>query len=736
MLTKAKRVVAAVGVAALAAIGITAATTSSDPPTGSLYFPMTTTRILSSHVASNSSDTVTVTGSNGVPAGATAAAVNLTASGSTASGFLTIYQGGTARPVASNLHYGSGATVSNFAIVPLSSSGALTVYDSNGNPVVNIDLEGYYSGGSLVGPPPSPTPTTTSPSPTPTTSSPSPTPTTTSPSPTPTVTAAACAGAPAGYTNVFCDTFTKAAPLGTFGTTNGDAVVYTGDHGGQWTSYPDGWGSTNSSCGYNPATVASVDSHGLDFALHTNSSSASSCPGNPVGANLHPDVYPTAATNPGYFTYGRVSVTMQLSGYSNAYHIVPLLWPINDSDWQSAESDFPEFDASSGASVDAFAHYGGAGAQDDFTVPSTVNGKPFSVLASHTYVQQWTPSGTSYYVDGQLIGTSTHRTWANPERVQLQMEPSGSSGVDTHVYVTNFEIDQFNGSTPSPTPTTTSPSPTPTTTSPSPTPTTTSPSPTPTTTSPSPTPTGTAGAAPAHTVVVMEENHDRSQVVGSGSAPYIDSLAAQGVDYTNDTGLDHPSLPNYLALYSGSEQGQSGNDTCIQSSASNLGSQGAGVAEYAQGIGSDPTVDNGAYACRHNPLAQFTDSASANGSHDFSAFPTTAAGFAALPKLTFVTPDLNNDAHDGSVSQADSWLSTNLGAYQTWAQTHHSVLIVWWDENAGNGLTTPVALDITGQGVVHSSQSGHVTHLNVFDTLRNWYVTPTSGSLPGLPSSF
>src|SRR5690349_5938901 len=69
---------------------------------------------------------------------------------------------------------------------------------------------------------------------------------------------------------------------------------------------------------------------------------------------------------------------------------------------------------------------------------------------------------------------------------------------------------------------------------------------------------------PDHVVVVILENHSYSQIVGSADAPFINQLAVSGANFTNDPTLDplatrsgshatdHPSQPNYLELYSGS----------------------------------------------------------------------------------------------------------------------------------------------------------------------------------------
>ena len=66
---------------------------------------------------------------------------------------------------------------------------------------------------------------------------------------------------------------------------------------------------------------------------------------------------------------------------------------------------------------------------------------------------------------------------------------------------------------------------------------------------------------PAHVIVVIEENHGYSQIIGSSQAPYINTLASQGALFTNSSALTHPSQPNYLDLFSGSDQRVT-NDSC------------------------------------------------------------------------------------------------------------------------------------------------------------------------------
>src|SRR5207302_10131941 len=52
------------------------------------------------------------------------------------------------------------------------------------------------------------------------------------------------------------------------------------------------------------------------------------------------------------------------------------------------------------------------------------------------------------------------------------------------------------------------------------------------------------------------ENHSFNEIIGNANAPYINNvLAANGALLTNHHAIEHPSQPNYLDLFSGSDQG-------------------------------------------------------------------------------------------------------------------------------------------------------------------------------------
>ncbi len=123
------------------------------PAAGDEYHPVTPVRVLDTRttgahtVPAHGSVIVQLTGVSGsVSQGATAAALNITAAGATAQGFLTAFPGGSARPAVSNLNFGPGRPVPNLALVPLGADGTVTIYNGSSAPVAVIaDLDGYYS---------------------------------------------------------------------------------------------------------------------------------------------------------------------------------------------------------------------------------------------------------------------------------------------------------------------------------------------------------------------------------------------------------------------------------------------------------------------------------------------------------------------------------------------------------------------------------------------------------------
>ena len=233
---------------------------------------------------------------------------------------------------------------------------------------------------------------------------------------------------------------------------------------------------------------------------------------------------------------------------------------------------------------------------------------------------------------------------------------------------------------------------------------------------------------PDHVVIVIEENHSYSEIIGSSAAPYINSLAAQGALFTQSHATTHPSQPNYLHLFSGSNQGVT-DDSCPHSfSTANLGQYlldasltFAGYSEDLPSVGS-PVCTSGAYARKHAPWVNFTNIPTTTNL-PFSYFPSD---YTTLPIVSFVIPNLNNDMHDGTIQQGDTWLQQHLSGYVQWAMTHNSVLIITFDED-DSSQGNRIATIFVGQMVVPGQYSESINHFNLLRTLEDMYNLPYAG---------
>ena len=92
-----------------------------------------------------------VAGANGVPAGATAAVMNVTVTEETSAGYTVVYPSGRAVPTSSNLNYTAGQTVPNLVTVAIGPDGKVAFYNPFGATHVLVDLMGWYGGTSGAG---------------------------------------------------------------------------------------------------------------------------------------------------------------------------------------------------------------------------------------------------------------------------------------------------------------------------------------------------------------------------------------------------------------------------------------------------------------------------------------------------------------------------------------------------------------------------------------------------------
>jgi hypothetical protein len=218
------------------------------------------------------------------------------------------------------------------------------------------------------------------------------------------------------------------------------------------------------------------------------------------------------------------------------------------------------------------------------------------------------------------------------------------------------------------------------------------------------------------------ENKDYASVIGPGAAPFINRLARSYGLATNYSAISHPSLPNYIALTSGSDQGISDDSgpSSRQLHVPSIFSQLPGGASRSleQGMMSHCAKDDsGEYAVRHNPETYYTNLGAGCRRYDvpFGAKPDLSARF------TFVTPNLVNDMHDGSIGDGDRFLQSYLPALMTTPQyrSRSTAIFITWDENDGaNGNQVPcIVISPFTHGVRDGTRYTHYSLLRTTEAL-------------------
>jgi acid phosphatase len=244
---------------------------------------------------------------------------------------------------------------------------------------------------------------------------------------------------------------------------------------------------------------------------------------------------------------------------------------------------------------------------------------------------------------------------------------------------------------------------------------------------------------PAHIVVVVMENRSYAEIVHNRTAPYLNELLEQSASYSDFHAEAHPSLPNYLALFSGSTH-RLRHDRCHlrfrgESLADEVLDAGLTYTSYAESL---PRIGYAGcavpgyhrippwlyqYVRVRAPWTDFSD-IPADLNQPFTSFPRD---YSRLPVLSFVIPNLQDSMHSASVSRGDRWLGLHIGAYATWARTHDSWLVITWDEDdhtAGNHIPTI----ITGAGIVAGTYSQPIDHYDLLRTIEVALGVPAIGS--------
>lgn len=234
-------------------------------------------------------------------------------------------------------------------------------------------------------------------------------------------------------------------------------------------------------------------------------------------------------------------------------------------------------------------------------------------------------------------------------------------------------------------------------------------------------------ARPIDVFVIVMENRSYSEAL---SGPYESSLARTYELLTDYHAVAHPSLPNYLALTSGSTWGITDDGYHSLAGGRDLGSEltsrGIPWRAYMEGMRPRGCFSSGyPYALKHNPFAYYG-----------GRCPPQVVPYAELASdlrsgaetFTWITPDLCDDGHDCSTAQADAWLSRSVPqilASPGWRSG--GVLFITWDENEGGAGNQVAALVVTGRPTPQTDQT-HYDHYSLLATIEGLLGVPALGA--------
>jgi hypothetical protein len=241
-----------------------------------------------------------------------------------------------------------------------------------------------------------------------------------------------------------------------------------------------------------------------------------------------------------------------------------------------------------------------------------------------------------------------------------------------------------------------------------------------------------------HVVLVVFENHEESSIAGNPAAPTFNSLARRYATLTHYDAVAHPSLPNYLALVSGSTQGISSDCTlCVvhaRNLADTLAAAGKTWKTYAEDLPAPGWLAPyfAGYAKKHDPFLYFRDVVDSRTRRNrvvpLTRLPRDLAR-RRLPDFSLVIPNLCGDMHDCSVATGDAWLKGHVVPLLRSPALHGGVVFVVFDEGTsdtgGGGQVEALAL---GPTVRRGSRFAKPTnHYGLLRTIEDSWGLPRLG---------
>jgi hypothetical protein len=191
-----------------------------------------------------------------------------------------------------------------------------------------------------------------------------------------------------------------------------------------------------------------------------------------------------------------------------------------------------------------------------------------------------------------------------------------------------------------------------------------------------------------HVWVFVLENHSFGQIIGSEHAPYLNHLARRHGVATRYYAIAHPSLPNYLAMISGSTHGCH-NNSCAggirgKTLARQFAAHGRRWRGYFEGLPEAGYLgdDIGNYVHHHNPFAYFRGiTRKSKQRHHILSFRPFGRSLRRPPALSYVVPSDIHNMHSGPIRVGDDWIHTWIPrVMHSPGYRDHGAIFITWDE--------------------------------------------------------
>ena len=248
----------------------------------------------------------------------------------------------------------------------------------------------------------------------------------------------------------------------------------------------------------------------------------------------------------------------------------------------------------------------------------------------------------------------------------------------------------------------------------------------------------------SHIFIIVMENESGRQIIGNPAAPFINGLADHYSLATNYSALYHPSLPNYIALTSGSNQGitddrsppSAGYAVNATNLADRIEASGRTWKLYGESMPAPGYASNAhLYATRHIPFLYYKDildNAARRTSHvvPYTQLAADLSSASTTPDYAFITPNTVDDMHDAPIAVGDAWLARNVPLIlrSPAFTSSRSLLVITWDEGSAgdNHVATIFAGSAAKLGYRSIRPYDHYSLLHTIEA--DWHLQPLTAN--------